>query len=65
MNSQREYIYKERNAILDGEDVSPKIREYIDDVVESWIPMFTEEKRHAEDWDVEGINAFFAFQVWV
>lgn len=58
MNSQREYIYNERNAILDGEDVSPKIREYIDDVVQSWVPMFTEEKRHAEDWDIEGLNGF-------
>ncbi len=58
MNSQREYIYKERNAILDGEDVWPKIREYIDDVVESWIPYFTEEKRHADDWDIDGLNGF-------
>ncbi|HQQ52077.1 MAG TPA: preprotein translocase subunit SecA, partial [Spirochaetota bacterium] len=35
MNSQREYVYKERNAILDGEDVSIKIKQYIGDVVES------------------------------
>mgnify|MGYP001011616304 FL=1 len=58
MNSQREYVYKERNAILDGEDVSIKIKQYIGDVVESWVPYFTQGKRYAEDWDIEGLNGW-------
>ncbi|HPK45140.1 MAG TPA: preprotein translocase subunit SecA, partial [Spirochaetota bacterium] len=58
MNSQREYVYKERNAILDGEDVSIKIKQYIGDVVESWVPYFTQGKRNAEDWDIEGLNGW-------
>ena len=58
MNSQREYVYKERNAILDGEDVSVKIKQYIGDVVESWVPYFTQGKRNAEDWDIEGLNGW-------
>jgi len=58
MNSQREYVYKERNAILDGEDVSIKIKQYIGDVVESWVPYFTQGKRNAEDWDMEGLNGW-------
>ena len=32
MNSQREFIYKERDEILLGEDISYKFTEYIDDV---------------------------------
>lgn len=58
MNSQREYVYKERNAILDGEDVSIKIKQYVGDVVESWVPYFTQGKRNAEDWDMEGLNGW-------
>ena len=58
MNSQREYVYKERNAILDGEDVSVKIKQYIGEVVESWVPYFTQGKRNAEDWDIEGLNGW-------
>jgi preprotein translocase subunit SecA len=58
MNAQREYIYKERNEILDGEDISGKIVTYIDDVCQNQIEYFTGGARHPEEWNLEGMNAW-------
>ena len=59
MNSQRDYIYKERDEILQGEDISIKIRDYINSVCESMIEFHTGGKTHPEDWDLEGLSSFF------
>ena len=59
MNMQREYVYKERNEILEGEDISHKIKSYIGEVVEAMLDSFTGGGGHPEEWDLEGI------QVWV
>jgi len=56
MNSQREYIYKERNEILDGEDISLKIKTYFEDVVKNGVEMFTGGGGHPEEWDLEGMK---------
>ncbi len=58
MNAQREYIYKERNEILDGEDISKKIVTYIDDVCQNQIDNFTGGARHPEEWNLDGLNAW-------
>ncbi len=58
MNSQREFIYKERNEILEGEDISYKIIDYINEIAESVVDLYTEGKRHPEDWDMEGLKGF-------
>jgi len=55
MNSQREFIYRERNEILEGEDISGKIREYITAVCDDVVDFYTGGSRHSEDWDVEGL----------
>jgi preprotein translocase subunit SecA len=59
MNSQREFIYKERNEILDGEDISIKIKSYIDDICKQEIEAFTEGRRHPEEWNLEGLQIWF------
>ena len=56
MNSQREFIYRERNEILDGEDISDKIKNYIGEVIESALEYYTAGSKHAEDWDIEGMD---------
>jgi preprotein translocase subunit SecA len=56
MNSQREFIYRERNEILEGEDISGKILDYIEEVCESEVDFYTGGGGHPEDWDVEGIK---------
>ncbi len=59
MNSQRTFIYKERNDILDGVDISGKIRDYISEVVEQKIENFTMGMRHPEQWDLSGLQSWF------
>ncbi len=55
MNSQREFIYRERNEILEGEDISGKIRQYIDEVAEGLAEMYTGGSRHQDEWDIDGM----------
>jgi preprotein translocase subunit SecA len=55
MNSQREFIYRERNEILEGEDISGKIREYITMVCDDVIDFYTGGSKHSEEWDIEGL----------
>ncbi len=59
MNSQREFIYTERNEILGGEDLSGKISSYIMDVVKDRVEYFSEGKGHPEEWDLEGLQFYF------
>ncbi|MCL1910935.1 MAG: preprotein translocase subunit SecA [Leptospirales bacterium] len=56
MNRQREFIYTERNAILDGEDISEKIMSYIEEIIESKLEIFADSGRHPEEWDIEGLK---------
>jgi preprotein translocase subunit SecA len=59
MNSQRTFIYKERNDILDGVDISDKIRNYISEAVEQKIENFTMGMKHPEQWDLSGLQSWF------
>jgi len=56
MNSQREYIYGERNLILEGADISHKIKGYFQDTVKNRIEFFSNGERHPEQWDLEGLR---------
>ncbi len=56
MNSQREFIYEERNEILEGEDISGKINDYIVDVVNAELEHFTAGGSHPEEWNLEGMK---------
>ncbi len=57
MNSQRERIYRERDEILDGEDISRKIKEYLEDIVEGNVEFYTE-GGNSEEWDIQGLRAW-------
>jgi preprotein translocase subunit SecA len=54
MNSQRMVIYEQRRAVLEGQDMSEQVREWIDEVVSHTVAQFTEED-YAEEWDLEGL----------
>ncbi|PKL35082.1 MAG: preprotein translocase subunit SecA [Spirochaetae bacterium HGW-Spirochaetae-1] len=56
MNSQRAFIYTERDEILEGEDISDKIMTYIRDVAENSLDALTGGGGHPEEWDLEGIK---------
>jgi preprotein translocase subunit SecA len=54
MNTQRKVIYEQRRAVLEGQDMSDEVREWINEVVASTIDQFTQED-YAEEWDLEAL----------
>jgi preprotein translocase subunit SecA len=54
MNTQRLVIYDQRRRVLDGEDLSDEVREWIREIVEAGVRQFTDSE-FAEDWDLEGL----------
>ena len=62
MNSQREFIYNERNEILLGEDISYKFDGYIEDVCTIKLEHFTGGGGHPEEWDTDGMKNWMRFK---
>ena len=54
MNTQRTVIYEQRRRVLDGEDLSDDVREWIREVVESAVANATEGE-FAEEWDLDAL----------
>jgi preprotein translocase subunit SecA len=55
MNRQREVIYGERRAVLEGADLHVQIRTMIDDVVEGYVTAATD--GFPEEWDLDALWA--------
>ena len=55
MNRQREVIYGERRAVLEGADLHEQIRSMIDDVVEGYVVAATD--GFPEEWDLDALWA--------
>jgi preprotein translocase subunit SecA len=58
MNKQREAIYRLRNEILEGEDISLTIADMLEETVDEKIDLFTDEKKYPEEWDWASITAW-------
>jgi len=56
MNTQRLVIYEQRRRVLEGDDLSEDTREWIGEVVESNVRLFTEGD-YVEEWDLDGLVA--------
>jgi preprotein translocase subunit SecA len=56
MNTQRMVIYEQRRSVLNGDDTSEEIRDWIEDVVRANVVNLTAEDA-VEDWDLEGLVA--------
>ena len=56
MNLQRQAIYKERNAILDGKNVTDSLDDIIADAVSDAVAEFCPAKSASDDWDMEGLD---------
>jgi preprotein translocase subunit SecA len=54
MNTQRMVIYEQRRRVLEGEDLSDEVREWIREVVEEGVRHATDAE-FAEDWDIESL----------
>ncbi len=55
MNKQRMVIYRQRREVLEGQDLSEQIRNWIDEVIEDTVMVFTEDPSSA-DWDLEALT---------
>jgi preprotein translocase subunit SecA len=56
LNKQREIVYGMRRQILDGEDLSETVAEWIEDVVAATVEAYAPERAHPEEWDLAGLN---------
>jgi len=54
MNLQRQVIYEQRRRVLEGQDLSEDIRDWIDELVERTVFDHTEGD-HVEEWDVDSL----------
>ena len=60
MNLQRKAIYAERNAILDGKDLTERMPEIIEDIVEQHVVECCPAKSASDDWDTESLDKWLA-----
>jgi preprotein translocase subunit SecA len=58
MNRQREAIYNERNAILDGKDIHARAEDILQDTVEKAVSTYAASV--SDDWDWEGLAAWLS-----
>jgi preprotein translocase subunit SecA len=54
MNTQRMVVYEQRRRVLEGEDLSDDVKEWIRETVESGVAQFTDSE-FTEDWDLSGL----------
>jgi preprotein translocase subunit SecA len=54
MNAQRMVIYEQRRRVLEGEDLSDEVREWIREVVEAGVRNATDAE-FPEDWELDGL----------
>ena len=59
MDKQRKTIYAERNDILDGKSYAERVPELIVGAVEDAVLEYCPSHDVYEDWDMEGLNAWF------
>ena len=57
-NEQRKVIYEERNALLDGEDISETISNIFADVFNDAINRFIPPNSLSETWDLDGLQKY-------
>jgi len=55
MNKQREVIYTLRNTILDGEDVSGRIKDMLEESIEEKVETYAVDK-YPENWDLDNLK---------
>jgi len=56
MNRQRQVIYEQRKKVLKGEELWNDVEEMIEEIVEDLVPEHVDEKRHPEEWDLQGLD---------
>src|SRR5215211_680737 len=54
LNVQRQVIYDQRRRVLDGEDLSEDIRQWIDEVIEGVVLSYTDSE-FSDEWDIDAL----------
>lgn len=55
-NEQRKVIYEERNALLEGKDISETIHTIFEDILDNVISNYIQPNSLPEQWDLEGLQ---------
>jgi preprotein translocase subunit SecA len=56
MNQQREVVYSQRREILKGDRLKEMVLDMIEEVGEGIAAQYTDERRHPEEWDLQGLQ---------
>ncbi len=59
MNRQRELIYKQRNQVLDGEELKPVILRMIEGSINEAVDFFCSDSLPKGDWNIDGLRDKF------
>ena len=59
MNRQRELIYKQRNQVLDGEELKPVIMRMIEGSINDAVDFFCSGSVSKKDWNIDGLRDKF------
>jgi preprotein translocase subunit SecA len=65
MNKQREAVYALRNAILEGENMSPRFQQMLAESLEDKIALRAPDKKLPEEWDYAGLSAWLRASVGI
>ena len=58
MNKQREVIYRERNAVLNGDDMRANIMAMVDTLIEESVDSFCAEGVDKDHWELDGLVSY-------
>jgi len=56
MNRQRQVIYEQRKSVLKGDELREDLQDIIEEVVEGLVAEYIDEKRHADEWNLKGLE---------
>ena len=59
MNRQRELIYKQRNQVLDGEELKPSILRMLEDCISESVDFYCPASTDRENWNIDGLKDKF------
>lgn len=63
MNKQREVIYRQRNQVLDGEDISALIQKMIVDTISESVDFYCPAKVSTDEWNKKGLVAKYSWLI--
>ncbi|MBQ2774952.1 MAG: preprotein translocase subunit SecA [Clostridia bacterium] len=56
MNRQRELIYKQRDQVLDGENLKPVILKMLDECIDESVDFYCPKALNKDDWNIAGLR---------